>query len=117
MFSAATANASSLSSVATINVGSQSGAYSAISIIDSALQTIVSQRASLGAIQNRVSSTIANLTTTAENLTASRSRIQDADFAAETANLTRGQILQQAGIAMLAQANALPNQVLTLLRG
>ena len=117
IFSAATANASSLSSVATINVGSQSGANSAISIIDSALQTIVSQRASLGAIQNRVSSTIANLTTTAENLTASRSRIQDADFAAETANLTRGQILQQAGIAMLAQANALPNQVLTLLRG
>ncbi|MBX6394027.1 MAG: flagellin, partial [Burkholderiales bacterium] len=71
----------------------------------------------LGAIQNRFESTIANLQTTTENLTASRSRILDADFAAETANLTRAQILQQAGIAMLAQANALPNNVLALLRG
>ena len=71
----------------------------------------------MGAYQNRFASTIANLQTTAENLTASRSRIQDADFAAETANLTRAQILQQAGTAMLAQANAIPNNVLTLLRG
>jgi flagellin len=60
---------------------------------------------------------VASLQTTSENLTASRSRIQDTDFAAETANMTRNQVLQQAGVAMLAQANALPNQVLTLLRG
>ncbi|MBZ0131681.1 MAG: flagellin, partial [Rhodocyclaceae bacterium] len=62
-------------------------------------------------------SVISSLQATAENLTASRSRIQDADFAQETANLTRAQILQQAGVAMLAQANALPQQVLTLIRG
>ena len=74
-------------------------------------------RGDLGAYQNRFSSAIANLQTTAENLSASRSRIQDADFAAETAGLSRNQILQQAGTAMLAQANALPQQVLTLLRG
>ena len=74
-------------------------------------------RATLGATQNRFSSVVSSLQTAAENLSASRSRIQDADFAAETANLTRAQILQQAGTAMLAQANALPNNVLTLLRG
>ncbi|HVK94225.1 MAG TPA: flagellin, partial [Noviherbaspirillum sp.] len=68
-------------------------------------------------LQNRFASTISNLTTTSENLSSARSRIQDADFAAETANLTRGQILQQAGTAMLAQANSLPNGVLALLRG
>lgn len=73
-------------------------------------------RASLGAMQNRFSSAVTNLQTTAENLSASRSRIQDADFAAETGALTRAQILQQAGTAMLAQANAVPNGVLTLLR-
>mgnify|MGYP001071799438 CR=1 FL=1 len=84
--------------------------------VDSALSTVSSLRSNLGAIQNRFESTIANLQTTNENLTASRSRIQDADFAAETAALTRGQILQQAGVAMLAQANALPNNVLSLLR-
>jgi flagellin len=71
----------------------------------------------MGAVQNRLESTIANGQTTAENLAASRSRIQDADYAAETAQLTRAQILQQAGVAMLAQANALPNNVLALLRG
>ncbi len=116
IFAATTANASSLTAVSSISVGTQSGANSAIDIIDSALQTINSQRASLGAIQNRIASTISNLQTTSENLSASRSRIQDADFAMETANLTRAQILQQAGVAMLAQANALPNNVLTLLR-
>ncbi|MEN3291999.1 MAG: flagellin, partial [Burkholderiales bacterium] len=68
-------------------------------------------------IQNRFASTISNLSTTSENLSSARSRIQDADFAAETASLTRGQILQQAGTAMLAQANSLPNGVLALLRG
>ncbi|MDT8372268.1 MAG: flagellin, partial [Gammaproteobacteria bacterium] len=68
-----------------------------------------------GAIQNRFESTITNLNTAVENLSAARSRIMDADFAAETANLTRAQILQQAGTAMLAQANALPQSVLSLL--
>jgi flagellin len=68
-------------------------------------------------MQNRLESTIANLQTTSENLSSSRSRIRDADFAQETAQLTRAQILQQAGTAMLAQANAIPNNVLSLLRG
>lgn len=84
--------------------------------VDNALQVVNSARADLGAIQNRFSSAITNLQTTSENLSASRSRIQDADFAAETAALTRAQILQQAGVAMLSQANALPNNVLSLLR-
>ena len=75
-----------------------------------------SLRSQLGAIQNRFESTIANLGAVSENLTASRSRIQDADFAAETAALTRGQILQQAGIAVLAQANAAPQSILGLFR-
>jgi flagellin len=85
--------------------------------VDSALTAVSNLRSTFGAIQNRFESTISNLQATAENLTASRSRIQDTDFAAETANLTRSQILQQAGVAMLAQANALPQQVLTLIRG
>jgi flagellin len=81
------------------------------------LTTVNSSRASLGAYQNRFSSVVSSLQTTSENLSASRSRIQDTDFAHETASLTRGQILQQAGTAMLAQANSLPNGVLALLRG
>lgn len=100
----------------TIDVTSVVNANSALLRTDAALTKISELRGSLGAIQNRFESTIANLSTTSENLTASRSRIQDADFAAETANLTRGQILQQAGVAMLAQANSLPNNVLSLLR-
>ena len=84
--------------------------------VDAALNSVNSNRASLGAIQNRFSSTIENLQTSSENLSASRSRIQDADFAAETANLSRAQVLQQAGTAMIAQANQLPSQVLSLLR-
>ena len=90
-------------------------ANDAIFRIDSALTSASDLRSTFGAIQNRFESTIANLTGTAENLTASRSRIQDADFAAETANLTRAQILQQAGISVLAQANAQPQSVLALL--
>ncbi|WP_309371867.1 flagellin [Nitrosomonas sp.] len=99
-----------------MDISSAAGAQTAIETLDSALAQINSSRGDLGAIQNRFSSTIANLQTTAENLSASRSRIQDADFAAETANMTRGQILQQAGTAILAQANSLPNNVLSLLR-
>ncbi|WP_373922137.1 flagellin [Duganella sp. Leaf61] len=100
-----------------IDVSTVDGANAALKTIDSALNSINKNRADLGAIQNRFASTIANLNTTTENLSSSRSRIQDTDFAQETANLTRGQILQQAGTAMLAQANSLPNGVLSLLRG
>ena len=103
--------------VSVLDISSVSGANTALASIDAALSTINSSRGSLGAYQNRFSSAIANLQTTSENLSAARSRIQDADFAAETAALTRNQILQQAGTAMLAQANALPQNVLTLLRG
>jgi flagellin len=108
---------SELQKVSDIDVSSIAGANKALLTIDSALTSINSNRAALGAIQNRFASTISNLTTTTENLSASRSRIQDTDFASETANLTRGQILQQAGTAILAQANSLPNGVLALLRG
>lgn len=93
------------------------GADSMIVAMDAALESLNSARADMGAVQNRFSSVVASLQTTSENLSASRSRILDTDFAAETANLTRGQILQQAGTAMLAQANSLPNGVLALLRG
>jgi len=118
---AAAANSSALASVASIDVtqltnGIPSGANSALAIIDSAIANVNSARASLGALQNRFTNTISNLQTTTENLSASRSRIQDTDFASETAALTRGQVLQQAGTAMLAQANSLPNGVLALLR-
>ncbi|MBS0425067.1 MAG: flagellin [Proteobacteria bacterium] len=107
---------SSFNSVATLDLLSATNSQAALKTLDAALAQINSSRGDLGAIQNRFSSTIANLQSTSENLSASRSRIQDADFAAETANLTRGQILQQAGTAILAQANSLPNNVLSLLR-
>jgi len=84
--------------------------------VDSALDAIASLRSTFGAIQNRFDSVIASTQATSQNLAAARSRIQDADFAAETASLTRAQILQQAGTAMVAQANSVPNTVLTLLR-
>jgi len=107
---------SNLQTVASIDVSTTAGANAALLTIDSALNQVNSNRAALGAIQNRFTSTVSNLQTTTENLSASQSRIQDTDFAAETANLTRGQILQQAGTAILAQANSLPNGVLALLR-
>lgn len=108
--------ASALSSVDSLNVSTQAGAQSAIAIVDAAIQGIDSQRAGIGAVQNRLQSTISNLQSVSENVSAARSRIQDADFAAETASLTRNQILQQAGISVLAQANSLPQQVLSLLQ-
>jgi len=108
---------SSVTSIASINVLTASSATSALSAIDGALEAVNTSRASLGAYQNRFASVVSSLQTSSENLSASRSRIQDADFAKETAQLTRGQILQQAGTAMLAQANSLPNGVLALLRG
>jgi len=106
-----------LKTVASLDVTSFDNAQAALAIVDSALAAVSSQRASYGAVQNRFENTVANLQTSSENLSASRSRIQDTDFAAETANLTRAQILQQAGTAMLAQAKALPQNVLSLLQG
>jgi flagellin len=111
-----TAN-STFSSVASLSLTSPGNAQSAIAVLDAALGQVTSSRADLGAYQNRFQSAISNLQTTSENLSASRGRILDTDFAAETASLTKAQILQQAGTAMLAQANALPQNVLTLLRG
>jgi flagellin len=111
-----TAQFSTLAAMSTVNIGSVSGANAAIAIIDAALANINAIRGGLGALQNRFTSTISNLQTASQNLTASRSRIQDADFASETTNLSRSQVLQQAGTAMLAQANQLPEQVLALLR-
>lgn len=114
---AGVAGASKLQSVASLDITTFDGAQAAIKIADAALSAVDSQRAQYGALQSRFSSAISNLATSTENLSASKSRITDTDFASETANLTRGQILQQAGTAMLAQANSLPNGVLSLLRG
>ncbi|BDT71058.1 B-type flagellin [Comamonadaceae bacterium OS-4] len=108
---------SALSSVAKIDISTQDGANAALLVVDGALASISANRAQLGAVQNRFLTTIENLQTNSENLSASRSRIQDADFAMETANLSRTQILQQAGTAMVAQANQLPQGVLQLLKG
>jgi flagellin len=106
----------SVDGINALSVESYSSAQSAIKQVDSALAEINEGRAVLGAVQSRFESTVSSLQTTSENLTASRSRIQDADFAAETANLTRSQILQQAGISVLSQANSAPQQVLALLQ-
>ncbi len=108
--------ASALSSVASMSVGTQAGASAALAVVDGALSFVDDLRAALGAVQNRFSSVVASNQATAENVSAARSRIQDADFAAETAMLSRAQILQQAGIAMLSQANQQPQNVLSLLR-
>lgn len=106
-----------LQQVAKMDISTVDSALRTLTIVDSALATVNNQRARYGALQARFESTISNLQTTSENLSASRSRIKDADFAQETANLTRAQILQQAGTAMLAQANQLPQNVLQLLQG
>ena len=103
-------------SVELIDITTVTGAQDAIATIDAALAEVDTTRASLGAVQNRFESTIANLQNVAENTSASRGRIMDTDFAAETANLSKNQILQQAGTAILAQANQLPQAVLSLLR-
>ncbi len=113
---AATAVGSTEATVASIDIGNVDGALAALAIVDSALGTISSQRADLGAVQNRFESAISNLSTTVENASAARSRIRDADFAAETAELTRAQILQQAGLSVLSQANVNPQNVLALLQ-
>ena len=100
----------------TVDVQTVTSANDAIQRIDAALNTVNGLRSTLGAVQNRFESVVTNVQTNSENLSASRSRIQDADFAAETANLSRAQILQQAGTAMIAQANQLPQTVLKLLQ-
>ena len=102
--------------VSDIDISTFFGAQRAIGVADAALTEVNSVRAEMGAVQNRFESVIANLQTSSENLSASRSRIRDTDFAAETAALTRAQVLQQAGVAMLSQANAAPQNVLALLR-
>ncbi len=107
---------STVDGIDSLSVEAYSSAQSAIKLVDSALAEINEGRAVLGAVQSRFESTVSSLQTTSENLTASRSRIQDADFAAETASLTRSQILQQAGISVLSQANSAPQSVLALLQ-
>ena len=107
---------STLESVGTVDVSTQAGSNTALNIIDGALSFITDTRADLGATQNRFSSTISNLENVSQNVSAARSRIQDADFAQESASLARSQILQQAGISMLAQANASSQSVLSLLQ-
>lgn len=106
---------SELDAVNTIDISTATGAQDALGIINGAISNIDSQRAQLGAVQNRFENTIANLQNIAENSSAARSRIRDTDFAAETSELTKNQILQQAGTAILAQANQLPQAVLSLL--
>jgi flagellin len=112
----ATTNSSTLNAVNAVDISTVSGATKALQVVDGAIATVSSQRAAFGALQSRFDTAVSNLATTTENLSASRSRIQDADFASETANLSRSQILQQAGTAMVAQANQLPQGVLALLR-
>ena len=102
--------------LASVGVDTVGNANFAIARVDSALTAVNGLRGNLGAIQNRFESTIVNLQTVSENLSASRGRIQDADFAAETASLTKAQILQQAGVAVLSQANAQPQLALSLLQ-
>jgi flagellin len=108
--------ASAKNTVSEIDISTVAGANDAIDIVDGALALVDTIRADLGAVQTRFSSTISSLTATAENLTAARSRILDTDFAAETAALTRAQILQQAGVSVLSQANSLPQLALSLLQ-
>jgi flagellin len=106
---------STLDSVKDIDISTATGAQDALGIINGAIANIDAQRAQLGAVQNRFENTISNLQNIAENSSAARSRIRDTDFAAETSELTKNQILQQAGTAILAQANQLPQSVLSLL--
>jgi len=117
----ATVNAASAAGVAslagaTIGGATGAGAISALTTLDTAINSISEIRADFGVLQNRFESVVRNLQNVGENLSAARSRIRDADFAQETSELTRTQILQQAGIAMLAQSNALPQNVLSLLQ-
>jgi flagellin len=105
-----------LTATGVVDVSSAASASAAIATMDTSINTISTNRATFGAVQNRFEAVVVNLTNYSENLTGARGRIMDADFAMETANLTRAQILQQAGTAMLAQANTLPQTALALLR-
>ena len=107
---------SNLSNVGAVNISTQKGSNDAISVLDNAISFIDDLRGDLGAVQNRFDSTISNLQNVSDNITNARSRIQDADFGKETSNLSKSQILQQAGIAMLSQANQAQQNVLSLLR-
>lgn len=110
------AYSATLTATGVVDISTQAAASGALSTIDTAIDTVSTQRSTFGAVQNRFEAVIANLQNYVENLTAARSRLEDADFAMETANFTRSQILQQAGTAMLAQANALPQLALALLQ-
>ncbi len=112
----AQAFASEAKQVSDVDLNTVEGAQEAVIIIDAAIQKIDAQRADLGAVQNRFENTIQNLLNIQENVSAARGRIQDTDFAAETATLSKNQIMQQAGTAILAQANQLPQAVLSLLQ-
>lgn len=107
---------SSLTNTGTIDVSSQTAAATTLTSIDADINTISSTRASFGAVQNRFEAAISNLSSYSENLSAARSRIMDTDFAEETARMTKAQIIQQAGVSMLAQSNSQPQMVLSLLR-
>ncbi|ARU89181.1 flagellin [Pseudomonas sp. M30-35] len=109
-------DAATTGSINDLDISDAEGAQKAVLLIDASLKQIDSQRADLGAVQNRFDNTIANLQNIGENVSAARGRIQDTDFAAETANLSKNQVLQQAGTAILAQANQLPQAVLSLLQ-
>lgn len=106
----------SLTNTGTVDVSSQGAASAALTTLDASIDNVSQTRATFGAVQNRFEAVISNLQNYSENLSASRSRIRDADFAEETANLTRAQILQQAGISILAQANTQPQSALSLLQ-
>ena len=114
---AGVANASDLDSIETVDISTVEGASNAIKAIDGAISQIDTIRGDLGAIQNRFESTISNLQNVSENLSAARSRILDADIAQETSAMTKNNILQQAGVAILAQANQTPQLALQLLQG
>ena len=116
-FGTSTAGSASLNTVSTVDLGSMTGAVSAIKVMDAALDQISGARGNLGAVQSRLEMLISNVDVINDNIKAARGRLVDADFAKETAALARVQIMQQAGTAMLAQANALPQQVLQLLKG
>jgi flagellin len=115
---AATETATAISATAAnhINLQSQDNAQAALTTLDNALDAVQGGRSNMGAYQNRLEQTTANLDVSINNTTASRGRIQDADFAKETADMTKNQILSQAGVAMLSQANQLPQNVLSLIR-
>ncbi len=112
----ANAKASTLEDIASVDISTQAGSNAALDVIDGALAFVADQRADLGAVMNRFENTISNLSNVVENTEAARSRITDADFAKETAALSKAQVLQQASMAMLAQANQAPQSVLSLLR-